>query len=269
MIGPAGGGDMTFPPSRLLLVDDDPALLLALSGTLQSRLDHCTVDACESGMQALKFVKAHTYATIISDVMMPNMNGWQFMRAVKQLKVKTPVFLMSGNRDPIIMKNALAAGASGFFAKPFDRDELVATVRQGMEVFRLNRVTALQDSLLRRAQSHHAMLVEKLHQHDGAYAIFAMHTPVPGRSQPVDQAWQQRIHYRSTVVRHMALLEKFLLKLTDLHRQTSNRLMVVQDNMHGHAVQRALGLQCDDVTEPLARVQRVNQTSAVDGPESE
>jgi CheY-like chemotaxis protein len=237
------------PPSRLLLVDDDPALLLALSGTLQNRLDPCTVDACVSGMQALKFVKAHTYATIISDVMMPDMNGWQFLRAVKQLKVKTPVFLMSGNRDPVVMKNALAAGASGFFAKPFDLDELVATVRHGMEVFRLNRVTALQDSLLRRAQSHHAMLVEKLHQHDGAYAMFATHTPVPERSQPVDQAWQQRIHYRSTVVRHMALLEKFLVRLAALHRRTSARLMVVQDNTHGHAVQRALALQCDDVTE--------------------
>jgi CheY-like chemotaxis protein len=223
------------PPSRLLLVDDDPALLLALSGTLQNRLAPCTIDACESAVQALEFVKAHTYETIISDVTMPDMNGWQFLRAVKQLKVKTPVFLMSGNLDPVVMKNALDAGASGFFAKPFDRDELVATVRHGMEVFRLNGVTALQDSLLRRAQSHHAMLVEKLHQHDGAYAMFATHTPVPGRSQPVDQARQQRIHYRSTVARHMALLEKFLLHLAELHRRTSSRLMAVQDNIRLHA----------------------------------
>jgi len=257
------------PPSRLLLVDDDPALLLALSGTLQNRLNPCTVDACESGMQALKFVKAHTYATIISDVMMPGMNGWQFLRAIKQSKVKTPVFLMSGNLDPVVMKKALDAGASGFFAKPFDRDELVATVRQGMEVFRLNRVIALQDSLIRRAQSHQATLVEKLHQHDGAYAVFAIHTPVQERSQPVDQAWRQRIHYRSTVVRHMAFLEKFLLKLTELHRRTSSRLMVVQDNMHGHAVQRALGLQCDDVTEHLTRVQRLDRHPPWTGPESE
>jgi hypothetical protein len=85
----------------------------------------------------------------------------------------------------------------------------------------------------------------------------------------VDQAWQRRIHYRSTVVRHMALLEKFLVRLAELHRRTSSRLMVVQDNMHGHAVQRALGLQCDDVTEHLRRVQRLDQTSALEGPESE
>ena len=176
--------------SRLLLVDDDPASLLALSGTLQNGLDRCIVDACESAMQALEFIKAHTYATIISDVTMPDMNGWQFLSAVKQSRVGTPVFLMSGNPNPVVIKNALDAGASGFFAKPFDRDEFVATVRQGMEVFRLNRVIALQDSLLRRAQSHHAMLVEKFHQHDGACAMLVTHTPAPERSQPMDQVWQ-------------------------------------------------------------------------------
>lgn len=222
-------------PSRLLLVDDDPALLLALSGTLQIRLNPCTIDTCESGMQALEFVKTHTYATIISDVTMPDMNGWQFLRAVKQSSVDTPIFLMSGNPHPVVIKNALDAGASGFFAKPFDRDEVVATVRQGMEVFRLNRVIALQDSLLRRAQSHHATLAEKLHQHDGASAMCGTHTPAPARSQPMDQVWPQRIRYRSTMVRHMALLDKFRLHLAELHGRTSNRLMAVQDNIRHHA----------------------------------
>ena len=69
----------TLPTSRLLLVDDDPALLLALSGMLRNRLGPCTVDACGSGVQALDFIGAHTYDTIISDVTMPGMDGWQFL----------------------------------------------------------------------------------------------------------------------------------------------------------------------------------------------
>ena len=217
-------------PARLLLVDDDPALLLALSGTLQIRLNPCSIDACESAVQALEFVKVHTYATIISDVTMPDMDGWQFLRAVKQSKIDTPVFLMWGNPNPVVIKNALDAGASGFFVKPFDRDGLVATVRCGMEVFRLNRVIGLQDKLQRRAQSHHAMLVEKLHRHDGAYA-----SAPPEPSQPMDQFWQQRIRCRSTVARHKALLEKFLVHLAELRRRTSNQLMAVQDNIRRHA----------------------------------
>jgi CheY-like chemotaxis protein len=213
-------------------VDDDPALLLALSGTLQIRLNPCSIDACESAVEALEFMKAHTYETIISDVMMPGMNGLHLLQAVKQSKIDTPVFMMSGDPNPVVIKNALDAGAIGFFSKPFDRDGLVATVRRGMEVFRLNRVIGLQDSLLRRARAHHASLIEKLHQHDGAYAMRDMHTPA---LEPRDQVWQQGIRYRSTVLRHKALLEKFLLHLAELHRRTSSQLMAVQDNIRRHA----------------------------------
>ena len=75
-----------------------------------------------------------------------------------------------------------------------------------MELFGLNRMILLEDSLIRRAQSHHAILVEKLHQHDGAYAMLDTHTAMPERSRPVDQAWKRRAQYRSTVIRHMARL---------------------------------------------------------------
>jgi len=122
--------DANVPPSRLLLVDDDPSLLLVLSRTLQIGLDHCTVDVCESGVQALDLVKAYIYDTIISDVTMPGMNGWQFLRAVKQARPDTPVFLMSGIADRAVMREAFEAGAAGFFAKPFDPNEFVRTVRE-------------------------------------------------------------------------------------------------------------------------------------------
>ena len=55
----------------------------SLSETLRNRLGPCTVDACGSGVQALDFIGAHTYDTIISDVTMPGMDGWQFLRAVR------------------------------------------------------------------------------------------------------------------------------------------------------------------------------------------
>ena len=66
---------------------------------------------------------------IISDVTMPDMNGWQFLKAVKEVQTDTPVFLMSGRADHGIMKKAWEAWAAGFFAKPFDPDEFVRTVR--------------------------------------------------------------------------------------------------------------------------------------------
>jgi CheY-like chemotaxis protein len=220
--------DSPIPPSRLLLVDDDPALLLALSGTLHNRLDDCTIDACESGMQALELVKIRHYDTIISDVTMPGMNGWQFLRAVKRCRGDTPVFLMSGNAGPVVRTQALESGAVGFFAKPFDRDAFVATVRKGLELFRLNRLLAIQDAAIRRTKSFHATLVEKLHQHDGAYARLDTNADLPKSPQSMDEPLQRRIQYRSTMVRQMSSIDKFLINLAGIHSRTLNRQSVVQ-----------------------------------------
>ena len=112
-----------------------------------------------------------------------------------------------------------------------------------MELFGLNRMILLEDSLIRRAQSHHAILVEKLHQHDGAYAMLDTHTAMPERSRPVDQAWKRRAQYRSTVIRHMARLDKFLLNLAEFHHGTSGRLSVVQGNIRRHALTRMQDMQ--------------------------
>lgn len=226
------------PSPRLLLVDDDPALLRALSGTLQSRLAPCTVDACESGRQALDFVEAHPYDTIISDVTMPGMDGWQFLRAVKKSRCDAPVFLMSGKVDQAAMTEALQAGASSFFAKPFDREEFVATVREGVELSRLKGLVGKEEHMIRRSTGHRANLIEKLDQHDAASATRDPRTPLPETALPVDEPQPRRMDYRATMIRHLAILEQFLVKLTAFHRGTSNRLSVVQDNIRRHAVSR-------------------------------
>ena len=231
-----GANEMaTLPTSRLLLVDDDPALLLALSETLQNRLGPCTVDACGSGVQALDFIGAHTYDTIISDVTMPGMDGWQFLRAVQQSQCDTPVFLMSGRADHELTTGALKAGACSMFAKPFDRDEIVATVRDGMALSRLKGILREEESVIRRSNGHHATLIEKLHQHDAASTMPAPRAPLSGRP-PVDEALQRRANYRATMIRHLANLDTFLFKLTAMHRGTSNKLSVVQENLRRHAL---------------------------------
>src|SRR5437762_182117 len=87
--------DRTPGVSRLLLVDDDPALVLALSGTLQIRLGYFTIDTCQTGMSAFDCITATPYDLIISDVSMPKMNGVQVLGAVKQVRPRTPVVRIS------------------------------------------------------------------------------------------------------------------------------------------------------------------------------
>jgi CheY-like chemotaxis protein len=226
----------TIPTSRFLLVDDDPALLLALSGTLQSRLGPCSVDACESGMQALDFIETHTYDTIITDVTMPGMDGLQFLRAVKTSRCDAPIFLMSGKADYALMTEVLKAGASSFFAKPFDRDEIVATLQEGVALSRLKGILRKEETVIRRSNHHRERLIEKLHQYKAASTMPA------GDPPPVDQALQRRTDYRATMIRQLAILDKFLLKLTEIHRGTSNKLSVVRENIRRHALSGLLAV---------------------------
>lgn len=122
--------------SRLLLVDDDTALLTALSATIEFHLGPVVFHACDSGTKALDLVKANSYDAIIVDMNMPTMSGLEFLVAVKQLRRDIPVLMISGHANDALIASALEAGASDFIPKPFDRNQIVSAVRHGLELSR-------------------------------------------------------------------------------------------------------------------------------------
>ena len=143
-------------PAHLLLVDDDPALLEAFSGTLEARFGHFSLDTCESGAKALELAKRQNYDTIIVDVNMPDMNGFELLTEVKQLQPQTPVLMITGHADRTMMAKAFEGGAADFIPKPFDRDDLVHAVRRGLELSRLQSVAVKLEG------RHRNTLVEKV-----------------------------------------------------------------------------------------------------------
>src|SRR5688572_29589863 len=72
--------------SRVLLIDDDTALLTALSATIEFHLGPVQFDTCDSGTKALDLVRANRYDAIIVDMNMPSMSCLEFLVAVKQLR---------------------------------------------------------------------------------------------------------------------------------------------------------------------------------------
>jgi DNA-binding NtrC family response regulator len=135
--------------SHLLLVDDDQALLNALSGTLEARFGHFSLDTSDSGAKALELAKRKHYDTIILDVNMPNVDGFEVLAVVKKLQPQTPVLLISGHADATMMEKAIEKGATELIAKPFDRENFVLSVRRSL---------ALSDaqSAARRGLQQHA-----------------------------------------------------------------------------------------------------------------
>jgi DNA-binding NtrC family response regulator len=127
----------THGASRLLLVDDDPALLEALAGTLEIRLGHFTLDTCLTGMRALECAAATRYDLIIVDVNMPEMDGLHLLRNLKMAYPDTLVLMISGHADEALIAEAVRMGADDFITKPIDRDLFLRSVRQALKVSRL------------------------------------------------------------------------------------------------------------------------------------
>jgi putative two-component system response regulator len=111
---------------RILIVDDDDNNLELLNKTLSR--EGYEVIRCRDGVAAVKVVKEQKIDLVLSDVMMPLMNGFEVTRQVKAI-AKVPVILLTGLVDQYALVTGLESGADEFLSKPFHREELLLRVR--------------------------------------------------------------------------------------------------------------------------------------------
>lgn len=123
MIG-AGGGSR---PRRILVVDDSLAVTGFIVEALQ--VEGYQVDHATNGMEALARCAASPPDAILLDLLLPAMDGWQFMVALRaQTADPPPVVVMTANR--VAWNHAAEAHAAAYLAKPFDIDDLFATIER-------------------------------------------------------------------------------------------------------------------------------------------
>jgi signal transduction histidine kinase/DNA-binding response OmpR family regulator len=123
-------------PDRVLLVDDSPANLLALSAVLQP-LGAELVEA-RSGAEALEKASLGSYAVILLDVQMPDMDGFEVasrIRAMESGREVPIVFLTAIHRDEQYARRGYKTGAADYITKPFDAEILRARVKAFVDLF--------------------------------------------------------------------------------------------------------------------------------------
>lgn len=113
----------------ILVVDDEPMVLGFLTGTL-SRYGYRVVQA-ESGAQALRVCKdrGHTIDLILTDVVMPGLNGKDLVDAIRGLGLDPKTLFMSGFARDVAAETGFTDWAS-FIQKPFTPTQLVGKVRE-------------------------------------------------------------------------------------------------------------------------------------------
>jgi two-component system C4-dicarboxylate transport response regulator DctD len=113
---------------HILLVDDDPALLEALSQTVRLRLN-ATVDTCGDGFDALERILTLDYDAIVSGIRMPQMDGLMLMAQVRTFSPATPMILITGHGDLDLISQARASGAYACLQKPFEREHFISCLK--------------------------------------------------------------------------------------------------------------------------------------------
>ena len=123
---------------RILLVDDDPAVLRA--STLVLERAGFSVHAVASGVEALRALDDDRYSVIVSDIMMDGMTGIDLLRMVKEREDDIPVILITGGPTLATAIDAMNHGAHRYLLKPVDLDEFVETVNRASLLSELARL---------------------------------------------------------------------------------------------------------------------------------
>jgi DNA-binding response OmpR family regulator len=112
-------------PEKILVVDDDPALLEVIQSSL--RHDSYEVTVAFNGEDGLRLLAESKPHLLILDIMMPSMDGWELCSRVRKLST-IPIIMLTalGSQEDIV--RGLRAGADDYLVKPFQRNELLARV---------------------------------------------------------------------------------------------------------------------------------------------
>lgn len=112
---------------KVLLVEDEPKMVRSLKKGLEEHL--IEVDAAMDGAAGGRLAEANDYAVIISDIMMPEMNGIDMLRQLRQNGNLTPVILLTALGQTDEKVTGFEAGADDYLTKPFEFRELLMRVR--------------------------------------------------------------------------------------------------------------------------------------------
>jgi len=112
---------------RVLLVEDDPTILQSVKMMLES--EGMVVDTSDLGEDGLEIGKVYEYDIIILDIMLPDIDGFEVLRRLRDSRIKTPVLILSGLTEPDKKVKGLGYGADDYLTKPFDKKELLARIQ--------------------------------------------------------------------------------------------------------------------------------------------
>lgn len=155
--------EITMQDANILLVDDEPSNVRLLQRMLDQQ-DCANVVGTTYPRETLPLYVSFNPDIILLDLMMPEMNGFEVMEALRPLVPDEdflPILVLTADMTPETKHRALAAGASDFLTKPFDATELCLRMKSLLNTRFLHRKLKLQNQSLEEAVSERTRDLEE------------------------------------------------------------------------------------------------------------
>ena len=118
---------VTRSDARLLVVEDNAVNMMVMQGVL-GRLGYRQIDKARDGLEAVAKVAATTYDLILMDCQMPNLDGYDATRRLREQGLRTPIIALTAHAMSGDREKCLAAGMDDYLSKPVAIDALAAAL---------------------------------------------------------------------------------------------------------------------------------------------
>ena len=112
---------------RILIVEDDPAIVLGLEDLLAG--EGYRVDCARDGRRALELYRNHKPDLVLLDIMIPEFSGYEVCRQIRKKDTHTPILMLTAKGQEPDKVAGLELGADDYVVKPFGLSELLARIR--------------------------------------------------------------------------------------------------------------------------------------------
>lgn len=139
---------------RILVVDDDQVIRLVIVRILSALGYEC--EEAADGLEAVDCLRHADFSVVITDMLMPKMDGMQLLAHIKEHHPGVDVLVITGHSDTFIYSTIINAGGSDFIIKPFDNDELEAKLKR---IFRERKlIRGLEGEIKERRDAEEKLL---------------------------------------------------------------------------------------------------------------
>ena len=111
---------------KILIIEDEESILMALEDDL--RIEGYQVSSAKDGLKGFTMAKEQGYDLIILDIMLPEMNGFEVCKQLRQTGITTPILILTAKSQEVDKVLGLELGADDYVTKPFSPRELLARV---------------------------------------------------------------------------------------------------------------------------------------------